>query len=84
MENQTKEYSQSWAITSLVTAISSGFLFFVPYFAIFLAGFAIYAHYKQSKIKSNALSTAGLIIAILSVILNGFILLFILFIAMMM
>jgi len=70
-----KKSTQAWGIASLILSILSLFLWFAPYIGIFLAIAAVVFYGIQKKYKPTGVATAGLVIGIIGIIVNGIILL---------
>lgn len=66
--NKTKE-SKAWGISSLATAILGLLLFLMPYFGLPLAIFSLVAYGMQKP--KNGFATAGLVVGIISLIINA-------------
>lgn len=64
-----KKESKVWGISSLVTAILSLLLFLMPYFGLPLAIFSLVAYGMQKQ--KNGFATAGLVVGIISLIINA-------------
>jgi hypothetical protein len=71
-----KKTTEAWGIAGLVLAILSVLLIFAPYFALPLAITAVVFSGIQKKHKSTGIAIAALVIGIIGIIINLFMLIF--------
>lgn len=78
-----KEKNNNWGIASLVTSILSILLVFAPYFGLPLGIIAVVGAHKQNKIHKTGMASAGQVMGIIGIVINGATLLFIGCVALM-
>ena len=79
-----KPISKSWGVASLILGILSLLIFLAPYIGLPLAILALVFANKQDKILPTGNATAGRVLGIIGIIINGVILLLmLLFMAIM-
>ena len=78
MNKKQKVVSKSWGVASLVLGILSLLIFLAPYIGLPLAILALVFASKQDKIYPTGNATAGRVLGIIGIILNGVMLLLVL------
>jgi len=73
-----KKDTDGWGIASFVVSLFGFFFVFIPFIAIVFSILAVVFSLQQRKINKTGLSTAGLVIGILGIVMNVILLLIIL------
>lgn len=68
-----KQKGNGFGVASLICGIAGLCGFLMPYFAIFLSILAVVFSVIQKRNNPNGISTAGLVLGIIGIILNGLI-----------
>ncbi len=77
--SKKKVVSKTWGNASLVTGILSILFVFMPYFGLPLGIIAVVGANKQKKVVPTGNATAGNVLGIIGIIINGIMLIFALF-----
>lgn len=75
--------TEEWGVASLVCSIVGLLLFFFPPLGLVVSILAIVFYAVQKKRGINGIATAGLVLGIVGTVINGTILLFVLFLFLM-
>lgn len=70
VNKKSNQNDDTWGVVSISLGIMSILFFLLPHLAIIAAIIAIVAYKKQKKIKEMPIATAGLITAIIGLVLN--------------